>query len=175
MVFKFSEFITESTLVRPNSLNFWKDFIQKFKMLRNKKRKELNGDLYKKVKNIYRFHDDLPETIFIYDEKVVAREGGTWVRGFNYPKNYKDENKSTPVKRDGISDISIGDILIYFRDCGYLFKPNADFTEYTFHSSGISKDNPENKWDDIEYFDSFVKNYKIEIGEYEIPMILKSK
>jgi hypothetical protein len=171
---KYTEFINENQKFNDylESLPFWREFIQKFNMNRNRIRREKNLDLYRKSKGIDLSHDDEPQIQFL-DEWDMEQIHYNWGMKYAKPQNY-GQTGSNPIKFEGLKDPEIGDLLITFRGYAWLFKPDEDYN-YRFSSSAGWKHDTENMWDDLGYTDFFLRGYVFKIEPGEIPVVIRKK
>lgn len=157
------------------SLSVWKQFISKFNQLRKGNRGKSNPDVLKKSTGSI-FHEELPHAQFI-DEWYIEDINRKWKEGRAKPRPYGDENdkRLQTVEFKGLNEPELGDIMVNFRGYGWLFKPDENFN-YKYNSSGAwAYDSNPNMWDDIIYFDNFVKNYVFKFQKDEIPLIFREK
>ena len=172
---KYQEFLTENSKYNEylETLPFWREFVQKFNMSRNRSRREKDLDVYRTRKGIDLFHDDEPTVSFL-DEWNLERIHYDWGPKYARPEEYGG-SKENSIKFDGLKDPEIGDILVSFRGYAWLFKPDERFNYKYSSSAGWTHDKGANRWDDLEYMDGFIKAYTFKLEPGEVPMIFRKK
>ena len=153
-------------------LPFWSDFLQKFKMFRNRNRRETDSDVYPRLKDKDLFHDELPYCTFL-DEWDLESINRNWKSGHQKSRKYGSADSFNTISFSGLENPEIGDILITFRNGAWLFKPDANFNYRYSSSARWAYD--DNYWDDVKYMDEFCKNYRFKLDKHEVPVIFRTR
>jgi hypothetical protein len=154
------------------TLPIWKEFIHKFKKMRDDIRRKANPELYAENDSVA---EKLPHPLLL-DEWDLESIHYDWKLGYMKPIPWGKEIKDAQSLRfDGLKKPEIGDLLISFRGACWLFKPDSNL-RYKFDSSAVwGHDSNPNMWDDILYLDQMCKSYVFQFRKDEIPLIMRQK
>lgn len=146
-----------------SNLEFWKNFLHKFRKKRREERKKYDekiakGAVYEKMPNIK-----------YLDEYDLERIYTHWI-----PKRVSLTLPNISIDFKGLEDVEIGDILISFRGYCWLFKPDNEMN-YSFCCSATWAYNSPFDWDDVYYIDNMLKEFKFQISNLETPLFIKKK